>query len=114
MQYQLQSARDAIFFHEQGYKIPISLKAKEEASNIGDGRICILFTFFEILILVKGLDGVIFAQTSKSINEMGTEVGVDILWRKFGRTLSVYGPIGVITHNSPIINLSFHYMVAGI
>ena len=67
-----------------------------------------LFTFFEILVFVKGLDFVILAQASKSIDKMGTEVGVDILRTEFCGSLAVYRPIGIVTYDSSIVHLTFY------
>ena len=70
-------------------------------------------TFFEILVFVKGLDFVILAQSGKSINKMGAEVGVDILRAKLGGSLAIDRPISVITYNSSIVHLSFDQMMLG-
>ena len=70
-------------------------------------------TFFEILVFIKGLDFVIFAQAGKGVNKMGTEVGVDILRAKLGGSLAIDRPISVITYNSSIVHLSFDQMMLG-
>ena len=45
------------------------------------------FTFLYVLILVKGDKGVILAKTTEGVDEMGAEVGVDVLRRELCITL---------------------------
>ena len=70
-----------------------------------------LLAFFEILVFVKGLDFVIFAQSSESIDKMGTEVGVDILRTEFCGALAVHRPVGIVTYDSSIVHLTFYQTV---
>jgi hypothetical protein len=43
---------------------------------------------FDVLIAVKWLNCVVFAQATEGVDQMGTEVGVDVLWRELGFSLS--------------------------
>ena len=46
--------------------------------------------FLEILVLVKGLNRVILAQAAEGVDEMCTEVGVDVLRSELRRALPVH------------------------
>ena len=63
------------------------------------------FTFFEILIFVEGLDCIIFAQAGKRVDEMGAEVGVDVLRGELGVALPVDRPVGVVAHHLPVVDV---------
>ncbi len=47
-----------------------------------------MYTLFDVLIAVEGLNGVILAQSPKGIDEVGAEVRVDVLRRELCIPLS--------------------------
>ena len=62
-----------------------------------------LITLFKILVFVEGLDGVIFAEPSEGVDEMGAEIGVDVLRSEFGRARPVDGPVGEVA-DDPLVS----------
>ena len=58
-----------------------------------------LSTFFDILIRIERSHFELVGESSKCVDEMCTQVGVDILWYKLGLPLPVDGPVSIIADN---------------
>lgn len=61
------------------------------------------FTFFNVLVLVEGLDGVILSQASEGVDEVGAEIGVDVLRRELAAALTVDGPVGEVADDAFVL-----------
>ena len=65
-------------------------------------------TFFDVLILVEGLDGVVLAKSSERVDEMGAQVRVDVLRAELAGALAVDGPVcEVADHSFVLVDLTF-------
>ena len=56
-------------------------------------------TFFQVLVLVEGLDGVLLGESAEGVDEMRAEVRVDVGGAELGRALPVDGPVGEVAHH---------------
>lgn len=59
-------------------------------------------TFFDILILIERFQRVFFGESSERVNEMSTEIRIDVLWVEFGRSRPINRPIRVVTNDPQI------------
>ena len=57
-------------------------------------------TLLDVLVLVERHDGVILAQASEGVDQMGAEVRVDVLGGELGGALSVDGPVGEVADDA--------------
>ena len=62
-----------------------------------------VITFLNILVFIKRHQGIILPKSSKSVDKMSAEVGVDVLGGELGIPLSVDRPVGVVTNNFSVI-----------
>lgn len=67
-----------------------------------------LFTLFNVLILIEGFHLIVFGEASECIDQMRTEIRIDVLWIEFCGARSINTPIGVIADNSAIVRLHFY------
>ena len=70
-------------------------------------------TFFQVLVLVERLDGVLLGEASERVDEMRAEVRVDVGRAELGRALPVDGPVGEVA-DDPLPahgdGLALHYL----
>ena len=64
-------------------------------------------TFLNVLVFIEWHQGVILAQASEGVDQMGAEVGVDVLRGELCISLSVNCPVGVVTHHLTVVNILF-------
>ena len=57
----------------------------------------------DVLIAVEGLDGVVLAQTAECVDEVGAEIGVDVLRRELAAALTVDGPVGEVADDAFVL-----------
>ena len=62
-------------------------------------------TFLNVLVFIERHQGVILAQASEGVDQMGAEVGVDVLRGELCISLSVNCPVSIVTHHLPVINI---------
>ena len=65
----------------------------------------IFLTFLNVLILIKRHQSVILAQASESVDQVGAEVGVDVLRGELGVALPVDRPVGVVAHHLAVVDV---------
>lgn len=64
--------------------------------NKNPARVWVRHTFLDVLVLVEGLQSVALGETSEGVDEVGAEVGVDVLRGELGRARSIDRPVGVV------------------
>ena len=57
------------------------------------------YTFLNVLILVERFQGVVLSEAAESVDQVGAQVGVDVLRGELGVALPVHSPVGVVAHH---------------
>ena len=55
------------------------------------------------MVFVERFYPVVLPESPECIDEMGAEVGVDILRSELGSSLPIHGPVGVVTHDNFVL-----------